>query len=89
MNWVGFISALAAVLAVLCGVPTASADTNTVPGWTVTKITAQGQPVETCVATWNNNGLKNEIAIEALGGLLSLTVSSPTFDQEKREEIVS
>jgi hypothetical protein len=45
--------------------------------------------VETCVATWNNAGPNYEINIDTLGGLLTLTVSSPTFDEEKREEIVS
>ncbi len=89
MKWVGFICALAAIQVVLCGVSPASAETNTVPGWTVTKTTERGQAVQTCVATWNNNGPNYEISIDALGGLLALTVSSPAFDQEKREEIVS
>jgi hypothetical protein len=43
--------------------------------------------VKACVATWNGDG-PLQVTIEALGALLTLDVSSPTFDQEKHEEIV-
>jgi hypothetical protein len=86
----GFALALWALIysSLLSPVPTASADTNPVPGWTVTKTTEHGQTVESCIATWNNGG-PNELTIEALGGLLTLSISSPAFGQEKLEEIVS
>jgi len=56
MKGVGFISVLGAVLVFFCGVHTASADTITVPGWTVENITERGQDVKACVAIWNSNG---------------------------------
>lgn len=75
-------------IAVLCGEPVASAQKDSVPGWTITNTTGRGQDVKSCVATWNNDG-PNQLTIEALGGLLTLAVSSPTFDRDKGEEIVS
>lgn len=86
MRSVSFV--LGAALAFLCEIPVASAATEAVPGWTIEKTTEQGQKVESCVATWNDQE-PNELTIEALGGLLTLSVTSPTFDQNKHEEIVS
>jgi hypothetical protein len=88
MKMLRLVLLLGPAVAVLCGVPVASAETDSVPGWTITNTTGRVQDVKSCVATWNNNG-PNQLAIEALGGLLTLTISSATFDQDKREEIIS
>ena len=88
MKVLSFAFVLASAIAVLCGVPVVSAETDSVPGWTIANETGRGQEVKACVATWNNDG-PNALTIDALGGLLTLTVSSQTFDQDKHEEIIS
>ena len=88
MKVLGFVFVLGSAISVLCGLPSAGAETNSVPGWTITNTTGPVQDVKSCVATWNNDG-PNQLAIDALGGLLTLTVSSTTFEQGKREEMVS
>ena len=68
--------------------PVAGAESNTVPGWTVNKLTDPKPVVGTCTATWTNGGPAG-LSILAEGPLLTLTISSPAFGHEKREEVIS
>jgi hypothetical protein len=88
MKVLGFVVVLGYATAALSGAPVANAQADSVTGWTITNTTGPRQDVKSCVAIWNNGG-PNELAIEALGGLLTLTVSSQTFDQDKHEEVIS
>ena len=66
----------------------ARAESNAVPGWTVNEVTDPRPVVKTCVATWTNGGPAG-LSILAYGPLLTLTISSPTFGREKREDVIS
>lgn len=88
MKVLGFVFVLGLAIWASCEPRDAGAETNSVPGWTITDTTGPDQDVKSCVATWNHDG-PNQLTIEALGGLLTLTVSSANFEQGKREEIVS
>lgn len=67
---------------------TADASSDTVAGWTVEKVSGPELVVKTCTATWNKRE-PAELAIIAEGSLLTLTIASPLFGGEKREEKVS